>query len=160
MREIKFRVYDKLIKKIITEENVRNFLDKDLGSYEKSSPYDSDEWYPAYYILVIFDYFRDVQDYTIEEYNPKTEKRFGIMQYTGLKDKNGVEIYEGDIFEVVNSYEERFVVYVEYSEEYAQFVTRCNAVYIDNEPLGDILADDIEVIGNIYDNPELLEKEE
>ena len=87
-----------------------------------------------------------------------------LMQYTGLHDKNGKEIYEGDIV----LYKDWEMAYegggndsfinkgiVEYCEDNCcynvterQTVDITDVLYKDNE--------DLEVIGNIYDNPELL----
>lgn len=69
-----------------------------------------------------------------------------IMQYTGLKDKNGKEIYEGDIVDTENGIYE-----VLWYGEGACF--RFHILGSLESPLN---YDDIKVIGNIYENPELL----
>jgi len=70
---------------------------------------------------------------------------FILMQYTGLKDKNGVEIYEGDI--------------VSYEYSRGQVFDRLGCWFVENyKPVGYI--DFPEVIGNIYENPELIEEGE
>ena len=78
-----------------------------------------------------------------------------LMQYTGLKDKNGKEIYEGDI--ISNGYEKCIVVWV---KEQAGFMLKLTNKEYEKEkwtnPMIDLRKDD-EVIGNIYENPELLE---
>ena len=79
-----------------------------------------------------------------------------LMQYTGLKDKNGVEICEGDIVETVYN-GEVFVGVVVYDLNEVDFkVTDGKEKYGRNFQY---LAgnDENEVIGNIYENPELLE---
>lgn len=79
-----------------------------------------------------------------------------IEQYTGLKDKNGKEIYEGDIFEddynggyeVVKWIDERSafcLCYMGYERDVEEFYTRCT--------------NEMEVIGNIHENKELLREE-
>lgn len=89
------------------------------------------------------------------EINPDT-----VGQFTGLKDKNGKKIFEGDICGCFCN-TQRFVV--KYCEERCgYFFDDCvSSGYSDASPecLGN-LRDTIEVIGNIYDNPELLEVEE
>ena len=78
-----------------------------------------------------------------------------LMQYTGLKDKNEKEIYEGDIIK----YEDVYKGVVEYSEQYAQYVLAETGVIKDEyEPLADYNIKVFEVIGNIYENSELLEE--
>ena len=87
-------------------------------------------------------------------------KRFELMQYTGLKDKNGVEIYEGDILSTDLS---RLYLIVEFRN--GAFMYQCHHdgqnYYDFMEPANERLKFNTkyhEVIGNIYENPELLER--
>ena len=81
------------------------------------------------------------------------------MQYTGLKDKNGVEIYEGDICRCLNAYgEDYYTSRITYNGgAFCVDVWGCDYDYT---ALGWSLEhndiNEIEVIGNIYENPELL----
>lgn len=71
-----------------------------------------------------------------------------VGQYTGLTDKNGKKIFEGDIVKYKNSSPCK-IAYID-----SQFVMMWKNFYRKFERVYD---DEIEVIGNIHDNPELLE---
>ena len=106
----------------------------------------------------------DCKDY---DFNEILENGKPVMQCTGLKDKNGKLIYEGDIISFNCTYRNKITNY-----KFAiVFFNGCFGVFteINFEPLtqfldyhcenGKIVYDDCyaEVIGNIYENPELLE---
>lgn len=116
MREIKFRVWDKLNK----EMNNIEFI-----NFQERRAYKNDVSYLN---------FNDTE----------------LMQYTGLNDKNGKEIYEGDIlFETFR--EEYFKVVF----ENGSFRAEVDEYSLDLEDYANIC----EVVGNIYENAELMEDE-
>lgn len=76
-----------------------------------------------------------------------------FQQFTGLLDKNGKEIYEGDI--VKTSY----TIYPIQSVEFSGGMFKLSNLCLDDTPLY-YDADSCEIIGNIFENPGLLEKNE
>ena len=81
------------------------------------------------------------------------ESMFDLSQYTGLKDKNGVEIYEGDIIKLIGTYKDIK------GKELGRYMVEWNNYYTGFYPLIDDPLEgggtEYEVIGNIYENPEL-----
>nr|DAQ80117.1 MAG TPA: YopX protein [Caudoviricetes sp.] len=83
-----------------------------------------------------------------------------LMQSTGLKDKNGKEIFEGDILKVANNDSSWFEV-VKYDHDKAMFISKeVNLKYeVPETPLYDLFSPylfKVEVIGNIWENRDLL----
>ena len=88
-----------------------------------------------------------------------------VGQFTGLTDRNGVKIFEGDIIKWKYLCNDHLVYQVVYEKGTAGFVTRRNFNNRDGiDCYSDSVFDDdgdmSEVIGNIHDNPELLEVSE
>ena len=138
MREIKFRWWSEKYKKMVyTYDELRNFVKNKkeiLLSNEKDKYLECDEWWD-------YDYCNHIR-FDIEQVG-----EFIPLQYTGMKDRNGREIYEGDIVElkeknyIVKFYEGCFVGVDEYDEHY-EYTIFLNEAFIRQ----------IKVVGNIYEN--------
>lgn len=94
----------------------------------------------------------DIRDFDIYEVDEET-----ICQYTGLKDKNGNKIWENDIVNKVDTnglgYHRERKCKVSFDELGYWLLT---TEYGDGYWLGEFDSQQLEVIGNIFDNPELL----
>lgn len=134
MRDIKFRAYIKdtnkrvpsEINKIVEVKSLHLGSRKAIIGYSKSSSN-----YGNYSIS-----FDDIE----------------LMQYTGLHDKNGEEIYEGDIVYVASEDENAFILW---DKETARYIIQFKGWCADFD---NYYGKELEVIGNIYDNKDLLEK--
>ena len=132
-REIKFRAWDKQQKCFVDFDNPKNGIQYRCGEFRVSSGWGS---------------------YKEPVYNENTTDRYIIEQYPCLKDKNGKEIYEGDIVEI-GKYGKFQIIWNEWA---CKFDFDKIGKREREEPL---LSQDweqkTEVIGNIHENPELLE---
>ena len=135
---------------------------------------DSREW--IYGSLVGIDDIAVIVDYRDFGWNPQTDVNSfwfdmennevdtdTLGQYTGLKDKNGKEIYEGDIIGWKSFIEngKLFMGIIKWYTDLASFAvyTSLNDIYPYETDLLKVTQIGCEVIGNIYDNPELLKTE-
>ena len=164
MREIKFRAWDKVMKVMV---------------------YPNSCWHNINLGLNVESYFNPT-DGTI--YKPSGSTISPLMQFTGLRDRNGKEIYEGDTIKIESSSYGTYSVPVEYlpgrcmfggvtwgdkaiqikmpDREWDKKHNPCECDGAMYEAMGaldtiDSYADKnnkIEVIGNIYENPELVKK--
>lgn len=88
--------------------------------------------------------------------NGQEMSSFELMQYTGLKDRNGKEIYEGDIIK----YSHKAVGEIKRAVSYKYGMYGIKGIMKGTHiPFANILKSEYEVIGNIYENPDLLEEE-
>lgn len=108
----------------------------------------------------------DLQEQDVNPYNISDIPQNNLMQCTGLKDKNGKLVYEGDIVRIFNTkadFEEiRLVIFKDCAFQF----NLPNSMVIDKplycwaiNYLNHYKHIEIEIIGNIYENPELLERQ-
>lgn len=84
-----------------------------------------------------------------------------VGQYTGIKDRNGKEIYKGDIVKIRGAYYIGSNIELMYYIDYRGSCFYCCAPNGFGENLlMNFDANDIEVVGNIFDNPEFLERDD
>lgn len=160
-RDIKFRIYDDVHKVIV-------FIDEAFKMYFDDKHFESYE--------LIFDENKNLicrgfdtidGDYGDEIIN---DTYFNLQQYTGIKDKNNVEIYEGDICKgnFLGNDNELFIIkFGKYkTKNWKDLYGICNtcqygwyAEYINDKSQVHLVSPNgIKVVGNIFENKELLKK--
>lgn len=142
MREIKFRAWFEIHKLM---GNVITLKGSNRNNY-KGNMWDE----------VVAECFIDGRQQFFMSYN------FILLQYTGVKDKNGKEIFEGDIVRLSDEYNESsHITTVDFKG--GGFIVVWDSAFYDNADMTTVewaIDQDIEVevIGNIYEHPNLIEK--
>ncbi|EIA21396.1 YopX family protein [Listeria fleischmannii] len=150
MREIEFRVWvneSKVLQEVTKLESLQTVtkLEFDIDGH--------------------LNYLESWDDNTCQKYGFLTEADdIELSQYTGLKDKNGKKIFEGDIIKYTSENDEHFISVVKYFDD--DYYPAFDIVFPgDWEPSANGFSqaywcgESIEIIGNKWQNPELLEAE-
>ena len=140
-RQIKFRVWD-------VEQNkfLPSYADKGIEFYHEQGK----DWHEKQ--------VRDIVpvSWFLQDHNNNLAN-YIVTQYTGLTDKNGKEIYEGDI--VIDTQSQKYAVFA--NEKYGKYDIRVCGAYKQTSTIFFTQMCDkkyIEVIGNIFEHKHLLEK--
>ena len=127
MRDIKFRAWDKMNKCM---------FDLYLCSINKKGEE----------IKTLNDFIKEVQ-----------EDGSVVMQFTGLADKNGKEIYEGDIVKIIMKWEDDRIGLVKWIKNETMFSIDVYDMGLHSLSFSGSAVEGIKIIGNLYENPELKE---
>ena len=98
----------------------------------------------------------DLNDAVMNDWPTVGPKEIELMQSTGLKDKNGKEVFVGDIIKCTRGCLHEVYIEKEYGGKY---IGGMPAVYLKGLLEGYAWTGSEEILGNIYENPELLEVE-
>lgn len=132
-----FRLFDIEKKIMITKYNCNKYVNTRGGAYS------GEEWYPCFDFKIPF-YFEEF----IEEYS----KQFIFMQCSTRKDKKNTLIYDGDIVKRQN----RYIGVVIFQDGCFKIKWQDGVYYGWARHIDDYQQSSLEIIGNIYENPELL----
>jgi len=150
VREIKFRAWDKTSKSMIYQEDGKEGIEFNFGGGRAG--------------VIVWNYKPHlINGECVDDYEPYHIEDFELMQYTGLKDKNGKEIYEGDICEIQYYHDPKIpneITVCKYITEHSGFslLNKKGGIFSCCFKTGGNFGDKnaVEIIGNIYENPELL----
>ena len=132
MKEIKFRAWDKDDSRMYEVAKLDFWGDPDQASCDLAGLDEDGK------LVELFDIYLDEVE---------------IMQYTGLKDKNGKEIYEGDIVACGDGKVPTAIRWVQESSAFMAYNLKRNEYHLLDKYFDRFIG---EVIGNIYENPELI----
>lgn len=131
MKEIKFRIWDK---------GNKVMYDKALiGNYPET-------------VALVWDEYEGKEDW--RHIDPKLCE---VMQYTRFKDRNNKEIYEGDIIRYLDSESLKLEGFPDIGEVYWNDENNLFYIAIEIDYDDAWVKEKIEIVGNIYENPELIE---
>ena len=153
MREIKFRAWNKELN-IMRNNSTIDCYNSELNRSFKEN------------LMLTMDGEIRVCQWYGDRVSMREDNNYKLMQFTGLQDKNGVDIYECDVLQIISKYgvrpwssqpgKKHYYKEPKIQNKLVRFDTEKACFEVDGTSFAYAKATNYEVIGNIYQNPELL----